>query len=113
MFRDLAGFWYESGRIRDLSVKDNDFCGGKETEVGAYIRIGVAGFDDARAPLIHKHIEIINNRFDKARPLAVSAGGAKELFVGGNTDGGKPLAPERVSVPNPAVRFRFSNSSKE
>ena len=82
---DLSKFWYESGRIRDLTVRRNRFvrCAalGRSDD---FISIGVSGFDAADAPKIHERIEISDNDFEGLDGYAVVAGGVQNLILENN-----------------------------
>ena len=81
---DLAPFWYESGRVKHLVYRNNilDNCNGKGKE--EFIRVGIDGIDDEKAPQIHEKIEIVGNRFINIKKYAVRAAGLKELVFKGN-----------------------------
>jgi len=82
---DLAPFWYESGRVKHLVYRNNllDDCNfnGKEE----FIRIGIDGIDDEKAPKIHEKVEILGNKFINVKKYAVRAAGLKELIFKDNT----------------------------
>ena len=81
---DLAPFWYESGRVKHLVYRNNilDNCNGKGKE--EFIRVGIDGIDDEKAPQIHEKIEIVGNRFINIKKYAVRAAGLKELVFKDN-----------------------------
>lgn len=81
---DLAPFWYESGRVKHLVYRKNimDNCNGQGKE--EFIRIGIDGIDDEKAPQIHEKIEIIGNKFINIKKYAVRAAGVKELVFKDN-----------------------------
>ena len=81
---DLARYWYESGRVKHLVYRNNilDNCNGRGGS--EFIRIGIDGVEDEKAPKIHEKIEIVGNRFSSIRKYAVKAGGVKELIIQDN-----------------------------
>ena len=85
LLTDLAVYWYESGRIRDLVFRNNLLidCNALGTTDG-FIKIGVSGFQDAEAPKIHERIEISDNEFSGIKEFAVTAGGVKDLIIRNN-----------------------------
>lgn len=86
---DLAPFWYESGRVKHLVYRNNilDNCNGKGKE--EFIRVGIDGIDDEKAPQIHEKIEIVGNKFINIKKYAVRAAGLKELVFKGNVFDGE------------------------
>ena len=81
---DLAKYWFESGRVKHLIYRDNILDNCDIIGNGAFLRIGVSGDPDEKAPKIHERIEITGNRFSNINNLAVTAGGVKELVVENN-----------------------------
>lgn len=84
---DLAKYWYESGRIKNLVFKNNylDNCNGKSGE--SFIVIGVDGIDGTNAencPKIHKRIEISDNIFKNIKNHAIFACGVENLVIKNN-----------------------------
>ena len=73
---DLAEYWYESGRLADLTVRSNvfDSCSSRGG-AGPYLRIGLTGYvgteDDV--PLIHGRVRLDGNRYRGliGRPFSV------------------------------------------
>ena len=82
---DLWQYWYESGRIRDLVIRNNRMRGcnalGKGMAGESFLQIGVSGFDAQNAPKIHGKIEISGNVFEDVRCHAVVASGVRELIL--------------------------------
>ena len=81
---DLAQYWYESGRIKELIFRNNilkncNFKMGK-----AFINIGVSGFEGEETPVIHEKIEISGNTFKDITHTDIIANGVKELIVKDN-----------------------------
>lgn len=58
--RDLAAYWYESGRIRDITVRNN--CLGPCRDSACVVG-GVSGFSGENTPKIHGTVLIEDNRF--------------------------------------------------
>ncbi len=91
---DLSKFWYESGRIRDLTVRRNQFvrCAalGRSND---FISIGVSGFSDADAPKIHERVEISDNDLVGLDGFAVTVGGVRELILQNNRCEGRSDLP--------------------
>ncbi|MBR2353242.1 MAG: hypothetical protein IKA76_01910, partial [Clostridia bacterium] len=66
-------------------------CNAMGAEPG-FIQIGVSGFDNSDAPLIHEYIEISDNEFYGIDSYAVNAGGVKNLIIKDNRgEQDKPL----------------------
>ena len=82
---DLAVYWYESGRVRDLTIRNNVFDNTRKPDFGPFISVGVSGYNYDNAPAIHDVIKIENNRFLGVKSSAVIAGGLKTLKLTGNT----------------------------
>ncbi len=82
---DLARYWYESGRVKNLIYRNNllEDCNGRGGR--CFLRIGIDGVEDDIAPKIHRRIEISGNTFKTVRRHAILAGGVKELIIEGNT----------------------------
>ena len=59
---DLAEYWYESGRIKNLVIRNNHFKKAHFSE--GFIKTGVSGFYGDDAPVIHKTITISGNIFE-------------------------------------------------
>ena len=81
---DLARYWYESGRVKNLIYRNNllEDCNGRGGR--CFLRIGIDGIGDDVAPKIHHRIEISSNTFKTVRRHAVMAGGVKELIIENN-----------------------------
>ena len=91
---DLSHFWYESGRIRDLVIRNNRMI--RCADLGRsddFISISVSGFSDADAPKIHQRIEIRDNVFEGLDGYAVTAGGVRELILRNNRCEGRSDLP--------------------
>lgn len=82
--KDLAKYWYESGRIKHLVFRNNILEDCNSWGSNAFIIIGVEGIDDDKAPKIHETIKIIGNKFSKISDYAITAGGVKNLIVRDN-----------------------------
>ena len=74
---DLAKYGWESGRVKDLTFRDNVV-----EEFGTPIHIGVSGWDetDQSAPRVHGRIVIEGNVFRKLTGVPVKASGVRELI---------------------------------
>jgi hypothetical protein len=74
---DLADYWFESGRISDMTIRGNEIVDG-----GGFA-FGLSGWDegDPAAPKIHGRILIENNTFKSLKGESVSAAGVRELIV--------------------------------
>lgn len=75
---DLADYWYESGRISEMTIRGNTVI-----ESGGF-RVGVAGWngDEPDLPKVHGRIVIRDNRFVKPRwQVSVTGAEAAEISV--------------------------------
>ena len=110
---DLPEFWFESGPIRDVVIRDNVF----ESCVGRCISVGVSGFKagDRDIPLVHRGLRISGNRFLGVRGEAFGGIGYTESEIDtwatmpprlapGSTD------PEKKLHPTYASRLNGSNA---
>ena len=85
LLMDLAVYWYESGRIRNLVFRKNKLVDCNALGVpNGFIQIGVSGFENQDAPKIHERIEISDNEFIGVKNRAITAGGVKELILRDN-----------------------------
>ena len=75
---DLADYWYESGRIADLTIRDNDFIDCNRLGGSAFLEFGVSGWG-ADAPKIHGRIRLENNRFEGVRGTRCRVSGASDF----------------------------------
>lgn len=71
---DLAEYWYESGRISEMTVRNNDFIDCNGLGGRTFIDVGVAGWG-ADAPKIHGRIRLENNRFEGVKGTRVRTSG--------------------------------------
>ena len=74
---DLAVYWHESGRVKDLTIRNNVFDNTTKPDYGAFMSIGVSGFKYDDAPVIHDGIKIENNKFYGVKSKVLQAGGVK------------------------------------
>jgi len=81
---DLSQYWYESGRIKDFTFRNNVMRGCSNLGEQSFIVAGVSGFSDAEAPKIHEKIEISNNRFEDIKHHAIVVGGVRDLVLRDN-----------------------------
>lgn len=79
---DLADYWYESGRIEDLTIRSNTFyrCSSFHSK-GPYIRIGLNGDerDDLGAPKIHGRIRLIGNTYPELEGAPFKVCGVRDF----------------------------------
>ena len=75
---DLADYWYESGRIADLTIRDNDFIDCNRLGGSTFLEFGVSGWG-ADAPKIHGRIRLENNRFEGVRGTRCRVSGASDF----------------------------------
>lgn len=81
---DLVKYWYESGRIDNLIFRNNYLNDCNALGGETFIRIGIDGVDDDKAPKIHEKIEISGNTFENIKKYAIKAGGVQELIIKDN-----------------------------
>ena len=89
MAYDLTGYWFESGRMRSLCIRDNLFGPCRS----ACVIGGVSGYEGENTPEIHDTIRIENNTFtteNGGKVLCVY--GFKHVIVHENTENGKPFS---------------------
>ncbi len=79
LIADDARSWFESGPVRDVTIRDNHFI-----ECGNPV-IKIAPENDRNEGCVHRGIRIENNRFDLSGPLAVYARSVDGLRIFGNT----------------------------
>ena len=61
---DLAEYWYESGRVSEMTIRDNDFVNCNALGGNTFMTFGVSGWENqAGAPKIHGTIRLENNRY--------------------------------------------------
>lgn len=82
--KDLAKYWYESGRIKNLIFKNNRMKDCNALGGETFILTSLDGMDRKNTPKIHERIEISNNVFEGVKSKALIASGVKELVVKGN-----------------------------
>lgn len=81
---DLAQYWYESGRIKDLTFRNNTLKNCNFKMGKAFINIGVSGFEGNDTPIVHERIEISGNTFKDVTHTDIIAYGVKELILKDN-----------------------------
>lgn len=81
---DLAKFWYESGRIKNLIFRNNLLDNCNKMGGDAFITLGVDGVMNEACPKIHDKIEISGNIFKNIKNKAICAAGVKELLLKDN-----------------------------
>ncbi len=78
LIADDARSWYESGPVRDVTIRENIFI-----ECGAPV-IAVAPENDRYEGAVHQNIRILNNRFVLNSDQAISVRSTDGLTVSGN-----------------------------
>lgn len=76
---DDARSWYESGMVRDVTIRDNEFI-----ECGSPV-VSIAPENDRSAGFVHSNIDVKDNIFVIDEGLAVSARSVDGLTISGNT----------------------------
>ena len=79
--KDLAKYWYESGRVKNLVFRNNTMKDCNKLAGNAFIIIDVPGVEREKTPKIHDHIEITNNRFEGIQDKAIIAAGVQDLII--------------------------------
>lgn len=79
--QDLAKYWYESGRVKNLVFRNNDI---NNILTDAAIYIGIDGIDEDKCPKIHEYVEISENKFGKLKDKAIVTCGARNLVIRDN-----------------------------
>ena len=85
LVKDLAKYWYESGRVNDLrfinnTLKDCNALGGE-----SFITVDVDGVPHDASPKIHGRVEISGNRIENVKKKAIEVAGVRELVIRNNT----------------------------
>lgn len=78
---DLAPYWMESGRIKELVFTKNTLA----NTIDPAIVIGISGVLDKDAAKIHGRIEISNNDFKEINNKVLKAGGVSNLIILNNS----------------------------
>lgn len=76
---DDAKSWYESGMVRDVTIRRNDFI-----ECGSPV-VSITPENDRNGGYVHSNIRILDNCFILGKGLAVSAKSVDGLKISGNT----------------------------
>lgn len=71
---DLADYWYESGRVKDVTIRNNLFQNCNALGGNTFISIGVSGWPE-NAPLIHEKIVLENNRYVGVKDCKIKVNG--------------------------------------
>ncbi len=79
---DLAQYWYESGRIKNLTIKNNTFKNARYGE--GFIITGVSGYNSEKTPLIHENITITDNVFNGFKNKAITVAGFRNKVIENN-----------------------------
>ncbi|MBE5784096.1 MAG: hypothetical protein E7329_12385 [Clostridiales bacterium] len=94
LINDLVRYWYESGRVKSVVIRDNIF----EDMKGDCINVGVPGFDAESTPKIHEHVILENNAFIRPKRLIIHASGLQKLTVANNIVDGAPLGRKHMFI---------------
>lgn len=84
---DLADYWFESGRIADMTIRNNVVVNG-----GGF-RFGLSGWagNTPDVPKVHGRVVLEGNVFEKVRGERWSAVGVKDFVVKSpSADDGQP-----------------------
>ena len=76
---DLPDFWYESGRVTDMTIRNNTFVDCNAIGGDTFIQIGVSGWNGEKTPKIHGRIVLEGNRYEKVKKRRVSVSGVREF----------------------------------
>ncbi len=79
---DLAEYWYESGRINNLVIRNNHFK--KARFPDGFIKTGVSGYSGDNTPCIHKSITVTDNVFEEMIDLPYDIKGFENMTVKDN-----------------------------
>ena len=74
---DLAEYWYESGRIKNLVIRNNHFR--KARYPDGFIKTGVSGYSGENTPILHRSITITGNIFEEPISNAYDIKGFKDV----------------------------------
>ena len=85
LVKDLAKFWYESGRVKSLVFKNNTLKSCNALGGVSFITVDVDGFAHENTPKIHGRVEISSNRFEGVSQKAIVAAGVNELIIKDNS----------------------------
>jgi len=92
---DDARSWYESGMVRDVLIRNNEFV-----ECGNPV-ISVSPENDHNEGPVHHNIRVLNNRFLLSGPHAIEARSVRGLQIRNNvvrfSDGQTPSEPFRLT----------------
>ena len=82
IFMDLAGYWMESGRISDVTIRNNDFVNCNARGGNSFVTIGIENrrHDDANVPLIHGRVFFEGNRYSGIKANKYVAWGVREVI---------------------------------
>ena len=82
--KDLAKYWYESGRIKSLIFRNNVLKDCNALAGISFITVDVDGVAHENTPKIHERVEIYSNRFEGIKDRAITVAGVKELIIRDN-----------------------------
>ncbi|MBR2467017.1 MAG: right-handed parallel beta-helix repeat-containing protein [Clostridia bacterium] len=81
LVKDLAKYWYESGRVKNLVFRNNTLKDCNALAGSAFITVDIDGVAHDKSPKIHGRVEISGNRFEGVRDKAIVAAGVGELVI--------------------------------
>ncbi len=84
LVKDLAKYWYESGRVKNLVFRNNTLKDCNALAGNSFITVDIDGVAHGESPKIHGRVEISGNRFEGVRDKAIVAAGVNELVIKGN-----------------------------
>jgi hypothetical protein len=99
-----AGSWYESGAVRDVTIRRNIFeeCGYNRGRRDSYaIAVNPEVHEQVEGHYVHRNIRILNNAFRVLNGLVLKAKSVDGLTFKGNTIERSAWTPPLRSAPNP------------
>ncbi len=78
---DLAKYWSESGRIRELAFRNNII---ENWRGECAVLVGASGFEPDNCPKIHDRIEICENTFKGTKKCVINISGVKRSVIRNN-----------------------------
>ena len=82
--KDLAKYWYESGRVRNLVFRNNTLKECNALGGVSFITVDVDGVPHNKTPKIHGRVEIYGNRIEGVKDTAVMLAGVSEPVIENN-----------------------------
>ena len=82
IFMDQAGYWIQSGRISDVTIRNNDFVNCNARGGNSFVTIGIENrrHDDANVPLINGRVLFEGNRYSGIKANKYVAWGVREVI---------------------------------